>query len=305
MGRLVHEATGQSAPLSAEHTVGRSAACLLVLADRRASGHHALLRWTDAHWELVDLGSRNGVWVDEQRLSAGQRQVVGAGARLAFGDRAEVWTLADAGPPEVLARGPDGRWVAAVDGLLALPSQEAPRVIVYADDQERWVVECAGEVLPLELPVAELEVDGQGWTVRTPVQVPTTAVQGAPLSFEEGLGMVFHVSQDEEHVELDVVLGETSLRLPHRAQHYLLLTLARAYLDDAALGALASERGWRYADQLGRSLRIPENQFNVAIFRARQHLQRAGVLDAHRVVQRRSGSGQIRLGASYVRVEVL
>jgi hypothetical protein len=120
-----------------------------------------------------------------------------------------------------------------------------------------------------------------------------TTTEAASLSFGE-LRIVFKVSSDEENVLLDLH-GQGVLRqIPHRAQNYLLLTLARAREKDQDLEA--SEQGWCYRDDLIRGLRIPENQFNVAIFRARQHLSRAGVIGAKAVVERRRGSTQLRLG---------
>ena len=116
------------------------------------------------------------------------------------------------------------------------------------------------------------------------------------------------MSLDEEHVELELREdGQPPLRLPHRAQHYLLLTLARARTEDLEEDPdlPAAEQGWRYRDALCRGLRIPENQFNVALFRARQHLGKAGLLGAEGIVERRRGSGQLRLGTARFTIEGL
>lgn len=70
----------------------------------------------------------------------------------------------------------------------------------------------------------------------------------------------------------------------------------RAPVLAASSGELWIEADGRYRDDLVSGLRIPDNQFNVAIFRARQHLKRAGVLNAQALVERRTGSGQLRFG---------
>lgn len=45
-------------------TVGRSSQCDVALRDNRASRHHADIRWTGHHWQVVDRGSTNGTYVN-------------------------------------------------------------------------------------------------------------------------------------------------------------------------------------------------------------------------------------------------
>ena len=84
--------------------VGRSGACDLVLAEKNVSGHHAALEWQGGSWQVQDLGSRNGTFVDEQRIDPQARAVVVAGTRLRFGRDAPTWELVDAGEPRAMAR---------------------------------------------------------------------------------------------------------------------------------------------------------------------------------------------------------
>lgn len=68
-----------------EIVLGRSAYCTLVLENASISRLHAVLRLVGADVELEDLGSRNGTFVNGQRLTA---------PRLVRpGDRLEVGTL--------------------------------------------------------------------------------------------------------------------------------------------------------------------------------------------------------------------
>jgi len=62
--------------------LGRSRECDLVLDDPNVSRRHAELRRDGASWEIVDLGSTNGVKVngrrtDRERLEAGDRITLG------------------------------------------------------------------------------------------------------------------------------------------------------------------------------------------------------------------------------------
>lgn len=64
-------------------TIGRAAANAIVLADARASRSHARIEATASGWEIVDLGSANGTWIDGAAITrAGLR----AGALVRIGD---------------------------------------------------------------------------------------------------------------------------------------------------------------------------------------------------------------------------
>lgn len=73
---------GRRHPLDHASTIGRGPSCTVPLDDPMASRKHALLRrTTDAGWELMDLGSRNGTELN------GRRVVV---APIQFGDRIQI-----------------------------------------------------------------------------------------------------------------------------------------------------------------------------------------------------------------------
>ncbi len=59
---------GASFDVSAGAVFGRSAVCDVVLFDRRVSRRHAQIRRKGDAYELVDLGSRNGTFVNEVRM---------------------------------------------------------------------------------------------------------------------------------------------------------------------------------------------------------------------------------------------
>ena len=118
----------------------------------------------------------------------------------------------------------------------------------------------------------------------------------------ETLTLCFAVSRDEEHVELFLIDGERRFELGSRAHHYLLLTLARARLHDADSEENEAERGWLYADDLARDLALDLTQLNLHVYRARQQLARAGILNAGRLVERRAGSRQLRLGPDKLQI---
>lgn len=62
--------TGHEAPLdTAPVTFGRGADCTMPLADEYISTQHARLRLHEGQWYVEDLGSTNGTYVGNQRLT--------------------------------------------------------------------------------------------------------------------------------------------------------------------------------------------------------------------------------------------
>ena len=282
--------------------LGRHPACDLHVDNPRVSGEHATVRWVDDHWELRDLGSRNGTFVGGRRLGAGERHALSAGETFALGGEVEL-TLGDAAPPVATARhAKTGALRVATGGLLVLPDEERPVVSVFEDAAGRWVAEDgdeAREVRDRDVIVA----DGDGWILDLPSTAGATIEAGALAPTLESITLRFGVSLDEEHVEVIVLHDGKPTHLPSRTHHYLLLTLARARLGDGS--ASPAERGWIDRDQLCRMLATDPNTLNVDVFRARRQLAAAGVNGAAGIIARRPGTGQLRLGTDRVEVNRL
>jgi hypothetical protein len=306
MGRLRRARCGRTCELTAEHLVGRSSGALMSLADERVSSHHALVRWTGEGWEVRDLGSRNGTWVAGVRLEGGRVSLLEEGADVLFGGEGERWQVVDITPPVAQAREAEGTWQVAEDGLLQLPSPEDFEVCVHADAEGRWCAE-RGDLLEVVRDGDVIPTTGRTWRLHLPSVTPRTAHARSSSAPEVDLAtceLTFRVSRDEEHVELVARAGEVEVELPHRAHTYLLLILARARLEDHDAAA-PGEEGWVYQDDLMRALRMDENHLNVQLFRARGQMERAQLHNAQRIVERRRGSRQVRLGVGAVRVEGL
>ena len=75
--------TGTLLPLgTGAISIGRSPAATLVLEDPYVSTRHAELRQVDGEWTLIDLGSTNGTFVEDSRISAPQVLTTGTPARI-------------------------------------------------------------------------------------------------------------------------------------------------------------------------------------------------------------------------------
>jgi hypothetical protein len=194
-----------------------------------------------------------------------------------------------------------------LDGdLLALPSNDDPRVTIYRDAKGAWVVEQPNESV---MPIANLQtiqVDGRLFRFCCAENVRTTSLALTPTEFEvRQLQLSFSVSRDEEHVHLRMICGEVSVDMAARTHNYLLLTLARRRLEDAAEGATEMASGWVYQEDLAHDPTMAPPQLNIDVFRIRKHFAAAGVLDAANIIERRPRTRQLRIGTGLLSIDPL
>src|SRR5260370_15629494 len=102
MGSIREVSTGRTRLLEPEHLIGRAPTCALCLDELYVSAQHALVRWTPDRWELKDLGSRNGTFLNGIRLKPGDVYPMERDSRLAFGKLAQEGELVDGSSPSVM-----------------------------------------------------------------------------------------------------------------------------------------------------------------------------------------------------------
>jgi hypothetical protein len=282
--------------------LGRHAGCDLRIENPRVSGEHASLHWVGNHWELRDLGSRNGTFLEGRRLGAGERAVLAPGALFTLGGET-TFRLEDASPPVPSARhGKTGLLRTAAEGLLVLPDDDHPEVSILEDPTGHWVAE-EGDVTRLVADRDIVIVDGEGWILDLPNAAGATWEASMTLPTLETVSLHFAVNRDEEHIEVTVIHAGGTATLPARTHHYLLLTLARAALDDQE--ASPAERGWVDREVLCRMLATDSRKLNVDVFRVRRQFAELGIYGGAGIIARRPGTGQLRLGTERVQVSKL
>lgn len=303
MALLKHRASGQRYSLSSSYIVGRAAASDLELTNRLASSTHAEILWNGSAWELRDLGSRNGTFIGTRRLQSGERVILRRDVRIAFGDAADPYELEDDGPPNAVATTDDDRREESEDGLLILPHPEQPIFTIFDEGGGHWVAEANdgtrrrifdGDVLP---------IDGQLWHIELPRILELTWKPGAAQMSLRGAIMRFAVNSDEKNIEISLIQDNLVVQLPSRVHHQLLLTLARARLEDQADEEVSGEEaGWMTVDELMDMLALPETSLNVHICRARKDLVRAKVAGATDVIERQPAARRLRLGVEKLEI---
>jgi hypothetical protein len=238
--------------------------------------------------------------VDGARLEAGGSRPLKHGVKVSFGSDTEEWELVDAGPPVAMAQCLETDELRPVlDGVLVLPKPSRPVWSIYSNLRGEWVGEGPEGALQTLRTGDVLQVDDQGWRIWLPQGVAKTATVGLGPELDTSV-FAFRVSRDEEHVALTVEHLGKKMELEAREHLYLLLTLARARIEDRE--EPYSEQGWIDRDRLTRMLGIDGNALNVAIFRARSQLGAAGVGGAAGIVEVRRG--QRRIGVEVARLKV-
>jgi FHA domain len=308
MGAIRESSTGAIRILEPRHVVGRVPAprCSLTLDHPYVSGVHAEFRWTGLVWELKDLGSRNGTYLDGRRLEASAPDRIGKGSKVAFGKLEQQWEMVDASPPPamVVPLG-GGEPVLLSDDFIALPSSDDPRATIYRTIDGGWVLESADEAPRSLTDLQTFEAVGRLWRFSCADMPPATLasqVDARSLRLDD-VELTFAVSRDEEHVHLAMTHGGRAVDMGSRKHNYLLLTLARRRLEERGQGLPETSCGWIDQEELAHDPSMAPPQLNIDVFRLREHFAKAGVMDAMGLVERRPG--QLRVGTGRITITTL
>ena len=304
MGILRHVTTGRTAVLDPEHLVGRRQRSELSLAEAYISVEHASIRWGSQGWEVRDLDSLNGTQVNGTRIRPRQACRLRRGDRLTFARPEQTWELVDDSAPRVMLVPMEapGDPIYVDTEILALPSQDDPKVTIFRDADGTWQLEQDDDIVPLAHHEV-FEMAGQAYRFCCPDVVPETS----NADWRDCVGelsdvrLTFRVSKDEEHVELALVREDGDrLELGSRNFNYVLLLLARQRVDDAEKGLQETSCGWMYQDDLLNDLKVTSERLNIDIYRIRSHFANIGILDAAKIVERRPRTRQLRIGTAAV-----
>src|SRR5580704_15322447 len=108
MATIRETSTGRTKLLEPEHLVGRASRCSLHINERYVSAQHAIFRWSGRGWELKDLGSRNGTFLNGMRLQPAEEHPVRPGSQVSFGKPEQLWEVVDDSEPRTMVVPLDG-----------------------------------------------------------------------------------------------------------------------------------------------------------------------------------------------------
>lgn len=305
MAAIAEDGTERVFFLESDHLIGRSVSCSSRLSEPSVSAQHVSLRWTGQRWVMKDLGSRYGTFVDGQPLQPGVLVEIQKGTRFIMGREKHAWTVLQDDPPEAMVVPADGGQALFVhDGLIAVPSVDQPLALVFQGDDNRWLVDQNGQVEAVQ-EREQFTVAGASWRLcNTTSPLYTSIPDESPSSMGLREARVhFEVSRNEEHVHLAVWWRDRSFDFGARAFHYVLLTLARLRLKDAAQPEPSA--GWVDQEELLRLLQFGPERLNLDIFRARRQFGAVGFIPPTGIVERRPASRELRLGISNITIDVV
>ncbi|MEU1230465.1 FHA domain-containing protein [Streptomyces sp. NPDC005828] len=166
------------------YRIGRDPTSDIVLADARASWHHAVLSAAGGHWTLADEGSTNGTFADGLRVAPARE--VGPGTVVRFGHPAD-------GPRAVLSTGAPARDAGPRDvprrpvapeppGVQERPAAPEPRVTPEPPVAPEWPAAPEPPVAPVPRAVQEPPpvVQEPGDPPLLPTPPPPEAVREVP-----------------------------------------------------------------------------------------------------------------------------
>lgn len=302
VGRLHNPRTDQGRCLRAQHVVGRAQTSDLRLDDPAVSNFHAALQWTPHGWMVRDLGSTNGVFVNGDRIEV--PTLLREGDELGFGGPSEPWRLTDgSGPVAFAVSEADGREIEGTAATLGLPDAAADHTSI-SRTPTGWFAERGEDVTGI-VDREVIEAEGR-WRLHLPHASSQVTEATAQVCLQESR---LHIvaSRDLEHIEVHVHHPSGLRVLPHYAANEVLLVLALARRDDPVRDPV--ETGWvDFDDLLGRLQLTPgaprsRNRARQWIHKCRRRLEELGVTDGERIVERRAGTREVRLGTHRFELE--
>lgn len=281
--------TGEKILLKSHHVFGRNREKAdTELKNKDVSQIHGSIRWDGWKWMLTDH-SRNGIWIDGNRLVPGKNIGLTEGNVIRFSSTEEsAWKLIDQKPPATVLIPLQGHGpIIELDRFHALPDDATPDISIYISHTGQWVCENEKGVIPLNS--GDIVNHGhEAWLFFCAEPVDNTLLR----EDVKDIRFCFYVSLDEEHVVVKIQLGENMIDLGERAHHYMLLTLARQRLKDAEDGEDQETQGWIELDRMADMIGLEPCHLNIHIFRVRKQVSSAlpDLLNHPQVVERRVGS---------------
>jgi len=294
--------------LTSRTLVGRTQECLVRIEDPRISGLHAALTWRSDGWSIRDLGSRNGTWVNYERLGA-KACALGVGATVCFGCGEYAYQLVDENAPalmlEQLTAHPSGQHVITARDCISLPNSDAT-FMIYRNLDGTWVVEQGGEVRDC-FDQETIRVGDATWRVHLPPAtdsdiISTRTAETVAVDLED-CSLRFEIGCNEESLRVVLVSWRGWERLPARTYHQMMLTMASIRKADRERGVAEADCGLTSVDALANRLQLDAERLNVDICRARKQLAALHVDNAAHLFERRARSGLLRIGVRTLEVE--
>jgi pSer/pThr/pTyr-binding forkhead associated (FHA) protein len=294
MAILLNTKTGEQVILRSQHIFGRHpGSSNTVLTNPEASRMHASILFNGSHWLLQDTSS-NGTFLNGKHYVHGVKHRLHKGDKINFGNNTlSNWKLINTDPPKsMLVPLTANMPTIELEDIAVLPNEEVPEVMVYRSPEGSWLYEDhTGRYLLNAGDKVSTHHFSWYFVNADTLEETQMAAPDAEDNEQVDIKIDFEVSQNEEHISLNITVGDQLISLGQRTHHYLLLILARQRLEDIQVGRNESEQGWLDKEVLSRMLGMEESHINIQIYRFRKQ-----IIQAHpaspallQIVERRRG----------------
>lgn len=293
MATLKNLKSEESVILLAQHIFGRHpGASSTVLNSPNISRMHAAIYWDGEHWSLQD-SSTNGTYLNGTRVPSDTRHPINKNDKIQFANLdADVWQMTcDEEPKSMLVPETKGSEIIVLDDIAVLPNEEQPEVTLFMSPTGDWICESDSGVSMLSSGDLVGTNECVWRFVEAKTIAPTLQLEAQAMANSAEIGVLFEVSQNEEHVALKITMDQLEYDLGERNHHYLLLLLARRRITDKQQGIDESEQGWIEKESLSQMLGQSETHINIQVYRFRKQLIKVlpQSLVLPQVIERRTG----------------
>lgn len=300
MASIVNSVTKELVILTPHYVFGRNPVIANThLPQVDISQSHSSVFWARDGWYLRDH-SRNGTLIDGELVRQSTRKLIKKHVIQFGSDESTRWEILDLEPP-----GPYLKSLRRKDEVIkllpvtALNNQDQHEAAIYYLPEKGWVFEKGGDSSSLSHG-SKIVFQDDEWEFVSNGDIEETLDLGKIVNHAYFL---FQLSQDEEHIRLQLVVSdEQIIDLGSRSHNYMLLALSRCRLTDQLPGITPEEQGWvqvsSLVKDLSREMRKEIDMYflNLQIFRLRKQLAETvsfGYAFSN-VIERRAG--EIRLG---------
>ncbi len=275
MAILRNTETGEQILLHSQHMFGRNVYGVnTYICNEDVSRQHATIFWKDRAWYFKDH-SRNGSFINDQMLHMSITKLE-FGNKVRFcADMRSEWYLEDIKPPSsyLISLTNKDKFLQLIS-CHALPSDDHPDISFFYSAEGVWNASVEDTVIRLENNHI-YNFNNEDWKYIENEVFDETIDYGSSV---KDSCFCFTLSPDEEHINVKIILNNSSMDLGERVHNYLLLALARNRYRDINKGYNLQDQGWCDVDMVINDLskecckNVDVYYLNLLIYRLRKQL---------------------------------
>ena len=264
---------------------------------------YTLIDWDGHHWHLNNATSNNAYINDTIVLPNSKYQLRKNDEIRLENRKEESWILLDETPPRsmLIPLSPDLPPF-ELNGNVTLPCEGKSDITLFTSRFGQWI--CESPLKTFQLKSGDIVGNRNSkWQFIDSSDREMNKHDNVKSRIDiDDVSFIFNVSQNEEHVSLDLIANDKLISLGERSHHYMLLLLARKKIADMNLQVSASEQGWVNTASFRQMMGLSEHHTNIQIYRIRKQMTESlpECFNYYNIIERRSGL--LRFSGSFIEV---